>query len=237
MEENTPSSETTFVRGAGQRLVAMAFLLAVCGILALVTLKLPWYHFNFAGDITTPGTYEQVAGVTAQQDILGSQLATLDTGDGAMHKSIPVGPGGFIMPVVWMLVSVLLGAAVAFVRNALLSFVGMFTIYLAHGSLGTVRAAMENPTYGGLYNTPGKGMWWFTMILMFSFLLIAAMGIQAFLVNRREKEERRARGEEVAPTIIETVGSLSMSNFTRIASAVVEETSNVKDAAKEKAKK
>lgn len=222
-------------RTTQQRLTAMAILLGAVAAYAFYTQTLPWYHFSFSADVVTAETYETVEGVVAERDILGSELATLELATGPMQVEMPVGPMGLLMPVAWLFAGAIAGLATAFLRNGFFSLAGGVAFYMSYTSLSTVREAMENPSYGGDYNTPAEGMSQFTLALFFSLLLVLMIGFQAVVVNRRIKAERRAAGEEIPPTIIETIGSLKLASVARVASTVIQEASDTKEAAKTKA--
>lgn len=226
----------TTTRTPARRLKWMAALLLGCAVLGLLTMKMTWYHFEFAGDVIVPGTYETISGVHAAKDLTGQELPTLDMGNAPMQPEVPAGPGGVLMPLVWLLVAAGVGAGAALLRSGLTTLGGLLASYMAYSSLGGVRTAMEYGP-GGQYVTAGQGIGVFTLVLFLTVGVTLATGIQAMVATKHERDEKRRRGEEVPPTIIEVVAALKLSSVTRVLGAVVEEASSAKNSAKDTSKK
>lgn len=227
--------ETSISKGPAQRLMFLAVLIGAVGVFALMTLKMPWYTFSFSNDVMpSASTGEMVQGVEATMVLDGFTLGTLEMESKTMKEIIPVGPANIIMPMIWLGVAVIAGLAVAFLRNSLFSFVGLISVLLGYKSMGTLRNAMENPQFGGTYNTPEQGIALFTLTLMFAFALLIVLGAQCILVKRREKAERRAAGEDIPPSIMDTITSVKFSSLANVAGAVVKEVSATKEEAKNK---
>lgn len=232
MSETVPYQNTS--AGPARRLAAMSLLAIVAAVVVIYTLKLPWYHFSFSNAITVPDTYEQIDNVTGDLSITGQMLSSIDVSSTTMQKPIPVGPGGVITPVLLVLGSYALAILVSYTRLTILALGGLVTSYLAHGALQSVRDTMENPMYGGIYNTPQQGLAWFNLLLFFSFGLLAIIAFQSYLVNKREKADRRAAGEEIPASLLETMSSVKLDGIARIAGAAMGEVSNMKNETAEK---
>jgi hypothetical protein len=229
-------TSTNTARTPLKRLQMMAFVLLGLAFVGVLTMKMTWYHFEFASDVIIPGTYETIPGVSASKDLTGLELPMLDMGNAPMQPEVPTGPLGVMMPLVWLLVAAGVGAGAAFLRSGLVTLGGLVAAYMAHTSLGGVRAAM---TYGpgGQYVSEGQGISVFTLVLFLTAAVTVATGVQAMVTNRHEREAKRARGEEVPPTIIEIVAALKLSSVTRVLGAVVEEAGNAKTNAQDASKK
>lgn len=219
-------------QGPARRLKSMVAVLALLAAFSFIAMQMPWYHFSFSGNVVVPQSYEQVSNVSADVKISGNALTSLQIDAAPMQKQIPTGPGGIFLPHTYLLLGMLVAGAAAFMRNGFLAVAANLAYYFSYGGVKTVREAMENSAYGGAYNHPMPGMSWFTLTLFVSFGVTLMIGMQTFLVNRRERKERRESGEEVPATFWETLGQMKMSGFARSIGAVATEFDDARERAK-----
>ena len=192
-------ADVNVTRDPQRRTIAMSMLGIGIVAFAYMSLAAPWYAMLIeASSITVPGTFETTGAVRASATFNAYALTAHGT---AMSHTGPVNAlhsiAGMPSPVVMLAVAALAVIASAVLRNALFAVGAFALLYYARMTVASTRALVENPMYGGDYMIPQTGLAWFSFTILFLIALTLLVGVQVAVVNRQDRQARRAAGENI----------------------------------------
>ncbi len=225
------TSPNSIIRGPHRRAVAISFLSVAVAGLAYASLRQIWYVFSFSTpSMTVPGTFVKTGAIHANATYDAFGLTAAGTATGVHGPTAALGNiAGMPTPMVYLLGSAVLVLAAAALRSTVLALVGFVVANLARLGIDAMRAVVENPTFGGSYMFPTRGLAWFTFAFMAMMALSLLTAVQVVFINRTERAIRRARGE-MFPSVFESITTLYTGAFSRLSrmnEAGAKEPSNV----------
>ncbi len=222
------TSPNAVIRGPHRRAVAISFLSVAAAALAYASLRQIWYVFSFdAPSMTLPGTFVKTGALHATATYDAFALTVQGTATGVHGPTAALGTiAGMPSMMVYLIGACALMVGAAALRSTVLALIAFVVANLARIGVEGMRALVENPSFGGNYMFPSRGLAWFTFAVMAMMALSLLTAVQVLFINRTEKAIRRAQGEQF-PSVFESLTSLYAGSVSRFAK--LNENSNAKE--------
>jgi hypothetical protein len=195
----------------------MSFIGAAVASIAYWSLRQTWYVFSFDTPAAMlPGQFVKTGTLHANAVYDAFALTLNGTANGPFGPQAAISAiAGMPTPMVLIFASAALLVLAAYIRSTPMAIIALIVANLARGAIGSTRALVENPNYGGSYMFPARGLAWFSVCTLLLLALSVLVGGQVFMINRSEKAMRRAAGEQI-PGMLDSVSNLYTGAFSRL---------------------
>lgn len=206
-------------RNPSRRLGMLTGVTCAIVVIAYTTLSQAWYRFNFGAPIITMPTLQSVKNAAAQQVLTGWALTEAGTVGGSTSGTAVGTIAGIPSPFALLVASAALALVAWRLRTTLAAVAGAILAFVAHNAVAVAQNRVENPLGGGQYMTRLVAMNRFDLCCIATAAACGVLAAQVFITKRAERQERIDAGEEVEPTLAETLSEIHIGRVLRNLSA------------------
>lgn len=196
-------------RSPYRRVKAISFLMIAAPLLAWESLNSVWYIMSFeAPSVVVSKTFATVNDVSATSYFTGWDLVQPGTA-ATIHGPIQAMNlfYGLPTPLVLITAGVILAIFGAIIKSSLVTLLASVPLYFSHHVLGTTRALVEDPNFGGTYMFPQIGLARFSFVTMIAIMVSLSLTFMVFISNRNDRKSKIEAGQKVEPSLLDLLGA------------------------------